>query len=56
MTPSIPQFPEPVSKPLTVLVDRLAEQRQRAQKDAAEAMQRRIEREERERQAEEEKK
>ncbi|MDD5348533.1 MAG: hypothetical protein PHT59_07960 [Candidatus Omnitrophica bacterium] len=56
MTPNVPQFPPPPVNSLNVLINRIDEQRQRAAKDAAEAMQRRLEREEAERQAQEEKK
>ena len=54
MAPNVPQFPIlPITK-LDVLVNRIAEQRERATKDAAEAMRRRLEREEAERQSQEE--
>jgi hypothetical protein len=54
--PSIQQFPTPPVIKLDVLVNRIQEQRQKAAQDAADAMKRRQEREEAERQAQEERK
>jgi hypothetical protein len=51
---NVPMYPKLVTKPLDVLMNRIAEQRARAEKQAAEALERRRKQEDAEKQAEEE--
>jgi hypothetical protein len=50
---NVPMYPKLVTEPLDVLMNRIKEQRDRAQQQAAEALERRRKQEEAEKQAEE---